>query len=335
MNKSLLQCGTGLAQSLTVCAILMIPAGCRSLSPGKPKAERPALLGPRALVPPPYTEPTADVSVPAPPPAAAFDPGALPPIGDMVLPPPPPPEGVRVTLPPPVETQALTYKVKKGDTLWDIARMYGVTHQELAAHNDLKLDGVLKVNVVLRIPPGGRLVPPEQRAPRRRTTAPTPKPTPKPTPAPAVRSEAVRPPTASGNKYTVQQGDSIWSIARHFNVKGDDLRKLNNLQTDVLQIGQMLVIPGAPAAVVPTLPVVDQTQVAPGVAPGVESVVPPPVGTDVAPKQLEHTVTLGENLEIIAAMYNADVEAIKKANPGIGGDADLRPNMKIQVPYRE
>jgi len=45
------------------------------------------------------------------------------------------------------------------------------------------------------------------------------------------------------NVYIVKRGDNLYSIARETNTTVDELRKINNLTTDVLSIGQKLVIP--------------------------------------------------------------------------------------------
>lgn len=45
------------------------------------------------------------------------------------------------------------------------------------------------------------------------------------------------------NVYTVQRGDSLWSIAKKINVSVDELKKANNLSTNLLSIGQTLKIP--------------------------------------------------------------------------------------------
>ena len=42
------------------------------------------------------------------------------------------------------------------------------------------------------------------------------------------------------NEYIVQRGDTLYSIAKQYNVTVDELKKLNNLTTDSLSIGQKL-----------------------------------------------------------------------------------------------
>lgn len=103
------------------------------------------------------------------------------------------------------------YTVVKGDSLWSIARKFGVTVQALRDANNLTSD-VLSVGQILRIPGSNEdngNVPP------------------------------------SGNvTYNVQRGDSLWSIASRYGISVNDLRRANNLTSDTLSIGQVLIIPG-------------------------------------------------------------------------------------------
>lgn len=46
------------------------------------------------------------------------------------------------------------------------------------------------------------------------------------------------------NYYTVKSGDSLWSISRKFGVTVNDLKKVNNLSSNLLSIGRNLIIPG-------------------------------------------------------------------------------------------
>lgn len=49
--------------------------------------------------------------------------------------------------------------------------------------------------------------------------------------------------TSEGNTYTVSKGDSLWSVAKKFNVTVEELKAANNLTSNLLNIGQQLVIP--------------------------------------------------------------------------------------------
>ncbi len=48
----------------------------------------------------------------------------------------------------------------------------------------------------------------------------------------------------SGDTYTVQRGDSLYSIANKYKTTVDKLRQANNLVSDLLGVGQVLIIPG-------------------------------------------------------------------------------------------
>ena len=45
------------------------------------------------------------------------------------------------------------------------------------------------------------------------------------------------------NTYVVGRGDTLYGIAKKYNTSVQRLRELNNLNTDVLQIGDVLTVP--------------------------------------------------------------------------------------------
>lgn len=97
-----------------------------------------------------------------------------------------------------------TYTVKAGDSLWKIANMYGLTVAELKSLNGLTSDN-LSVGQVLKVNNSSN--------------------------------------NSSGNTYTVKSGDSLWSIANKYETTVNTLKSLNNLTSDVLNVGQVLLIP--------------------------------------------------------------------------------------------
>lgn len=50
-------------------------------------------------------------------------------------------------------------------------------------------------------------------------------------------------PVEGGNYYTVKSGDSLWSIAKKYNISVSDLKEANGLSSSKLSIGEVLKIP--------------------------------------------------------------------------------------------
>ena len=56
---------------------------------------------------------------------------------------------------------------------------------------------------------------------------------------------------STGNVYVVQRGDSLYSIASRFGVTVNELKSANSLTSNLLSIGQTLIIPGSAPEITP------------------------------------------------------------------------------------
>ncbi len=137
------------------------------------------------------------------------------------------------------EGEYIIYTVKSGDNLYQIATQYNTTVDALMKYNNLTTN-LLSVGQMLKIPV--EIVTPE-------------------------------------NTYIVKSGDSLWSIANRYNISVDDIRRANNLTSDLLSIGQILIIP-----------------------------------TNTTDEDIIYTVQKGDSLWSIARKYNTTVDNIKNKN---------------------
>lgn len=159
--------------------------------------------------------------------------------------------------------------------------------------------------------------------PRRKAVVlpPSPTPTVPPTqrPAPSATATAIVTPTATSPavvEYAVQQGDTLVSIAARFGVTVEALRQANALTSDMLQIGQILVIPASP----------------PAAAPGSEAPAATPTAALVTIAQ-PYTVQRGDTLNLIAQRWGVSVETLLAYNPGVRPEA-LAVGQTIYVPVQ-
>lgn len=148
------------------------------------------------------------------------------------------------------DSMSSTYVVKSGDTLYAIARDFGTTVDSIKSLNNLTTN-TLQVGQVLQIPG-------------------------------EVEEDTF--PTVDYINYTVKSGDSLYAIARNYNVSVDDIKDFNNLTSNTLSIGQVLRIPVA----------VDQ-----------EIIVKP---------YIEYVVKSGDNLYSIARTYGTTQQEIMNLN---------------------
>ena len=137
-----------------------------------------------------------------------------------------------------------TYTVKKGDSLYSIANKYNTTVEELKRINNLT-SNALSIGQVLKLPSDK----PNKIEQEKNTIT-----------------------------YTVQKGDSLYSIARKYSTTIDKIKDLNNLTTNLLSIGQVLLIP---------------------------------TNTNL---ETTYTVQKGDSLYSIAKKYNTTVDKLKQLN---------------------
>jgi LysM repeat protein len=324
---------------------IALSTGCQSWN-DLTQGREVVLLDTRGMVPTPYTDtgsaaPATDMGAPTVPadsviPIEPIQVNVVPMDDSLEIEPLTPvvpevsqePQAPEITLPKTVPTEPITYTVKKGDSLWKIGRMYGVTHQELAAYNDMELKDILVVGKTLRIPPGGKFNPEKATTTTRKANSPAPT-------SSLDDDDSATTPLKADGKYTVKKGDSLWKIARRFDIKVNDLKRLNNLKSETIFEGQVLVVPKASSTVssaddVLTTLIEDDaggTSVETTTSENAAEKVDPGVMT-----MLEHTVLGNESLSEIAGMYGTTVEKILSANPELADGAELKPEMEIKIP---
>lgn len=203
------------------------------------------------------------------------------------------------------------YTVQRGDTLYAIARKFNTTVEEIKALNNL-MSNALSIGQQLRIPNATQtpdtFIYTVQRgdtlyalANRYNTTVDTIKRLNNLTSNNlSIGQQLVIPITSKETStflYNVQRGDSLYSIANRFDTTVETLRELNNLNSDLLMIGQELMIP------------TQQNQ---------------------ETSTFTYTVKRGDNLFSIANRFNTTVATIKRIN-NLSSDL-LSIEQELQIP---
>ena len=140
-----------------------------------------------------------------------------------------------------------TYVVQKGDTLYSIANKLGTTVSELKKENNLT-SNTLQIGEVLRIP------------------------------TKEIYEE-------EENIYIVKKGDSLYSIANKYNTTVEELKRINNLTSNILSIGQVLKLPSDKAN-----------------------------NVEKEENTISYTVKKGDSLYSIARKYDTTIDRIKDLN---------------------
>lgn len=109
--------------------------------------------------------------------------------------------------------------------------------------------------------------------------------------------------------HQVAAGQTLFSIARAYEIDQAEIIKLNPSAANVLQVGQTLKIPD-----------LSQPQAPPT----------PPAASN--KEHLTHTVAPGETLFAIARQYNVSAQQIIQANPGVTNFESLRIGQELRIP---
>lgn len=101
----------------------------------------------------------------------------------------------------------------------------------------------------------------------------------------------------NSNTYVVQKGDTLYGISKQFNTSMQKLRELNNLSSDILTIGKVLIV--SP-------------------------------NSDSNPSEcVTYTVKKGDSLYSIAKQYNSTVDAIKRYNNLTSNNLSIGQKLKL------
>jgi membrane-bound lytic murein transglycosylase D len=137
------------------------------------------------------------------------------------------------------DTLPATYVVRKGDYLTRVAREHDLTIAQLTAWNRLESQTVVPGQRLLLHAPNGNEAELELHKPARAMAAGAA------AEKPAARAVARHsaPEKTGGKIHLVQPGDTLYNISRRFKVSVDELRRLNNLASDEVKLGQKLLLP--------------------------------------------------------------------------------------------
>jgi murein DD-endopeptidase MepM/ murein hydrolase activator NlpD len=130
----------------------------------------------------------------------------------------------------PVEAAMVMHTIGEGETLWDIARAYGLSIRQIMAQNGFGPDDMrrLRKGQQLKLSGVTRLAAVQTKSDR------------------AAQLHTL-PALRDGAYHFLQPGESLWTLARHYDVPMESLMMRNGFSEDIhgqLRVGQPIVIPG-------------------------------------------------------------------------------------------
>ena len=190
------------------------------------------------------------------------------------------------------------YEVTAGESIYDIAAKLGVTKDEIIKNNPDAADGIEK---------GMKLYFPASDADAN------------------VAAVAAVAASSKNSKHVVEQGETLYGLAKRYGMTVDDLIKANPGADTGIKVGQVLVIPDkGTVAATPTVNAGQQVQDA--FSRNATMQIAVPQGSD----PVFHTLLEGEDICSIAKQYNSSIEGILTANPGLKPD-EYTPGTMVKV----
>ncbi|MCS6820901.1 MAG: LysM peptidoglycan-binding domain-containing protein [Microscillaceae bacterium] len=118
--------------------------------------------------------------------------------------------------------------------------------------------------------------------------------------------------------YTVQQGDSLFAIARKFNTTVEHIRALNNLTSNNIQIGQVLKVANTPT-------------ITPATTQQLQTTPTSPTPTSTTTQMVRYVVQAGDTLATIARQFGTTIEAIQRTNQLVNDRLQVGQLLNISV----
>ncbi|MDO4814930.1 MAG: LysM peptidoglycan-binding domain-containing protein, partial [Gemella sp.] len=215
---------------------------------------------------------------------------------------------------------AKQYTVKKGDTLYSIAKKNNTTVAKVVSDNKI-VNGVIKPGQVLNV--GGT-------APKATVTTKAP-----------VKATSQ---TATSGQHKIVKGDTLYSVARKNGMTLDELKKLNNLSSNYVPVGRVLNVRKSSAVAKPvvtttTKKAVVTTKKAPVTtkAPTTTKVpvttkAPTAVKVNSTTVKGQHKVVKGDTLYNIAKRNGMTVDELKKLNNLTSNNVSLGRVLTVNKP---
>jgi murein DD-endopeptidase MepM/ murein hydrolase activator NlpD len=136
-----------------------------------------------------------------------------------------------------------TYTIQEGDSPWSIANEFGISTQDIIDLNP-EVSKTMRVGEVLILSKESVSIPsPETDSESEEQPEPEKEEEPEEEPEAEDTASSEQTDTPSQKTYTIQEGDSPWSIANEFGISTQDIIDLNPEVSKTMKVGEVLILP--------------------------------------------------------------------------------------------